>query len=183
MQTVTLSESAVAVLRFRIKGHKMPVNERRLVAYRELAEAGIMEPVTGADGIPEVEYRFTEHGWNRREEILRREEQRLLEMEPGLPERIDLSRAARETLGRYVAGDREVTDANREAYRELARAGIMVSVGTFARGDDCVFQITYRGWERRHEFLRPLPRFSASAISRSLALAVSRIAKGVSAAR
>jgi hypothetical protein len=82
-----------------------------------------------------------------------------------------------------LAGDKEVTDANREAYRELARAGIMESVGTFTKRDDCVFQLTHQGWERRHEFQRPLRRFSASAIARSLSLAVSRIAKGVSAAR
>jgi hypothetical protein len=104
-------------------------------------------------------------------------------MEPPLPERIDLSKEARKALARYVAGDREVTDANREAYRELARAGIMVSVGTFARGDDCVFRLTYRGWQRRHDLQRTLPRFSASAIARNLALAVSRIARVVSAAR
>ncbi len=104
-------------------------------------------------------------------------------MEPSLPERIDLSSEARKTLARYVAGDRGVTDANREAYRELARAGIMVSVGTFAKGDDCVFQLTYRGWQRCHDFQRTLTRFSASAIARNLALAVSRIARVVSAAR
>jgi hypothetical protein len=39
-----------------------------------------------------------------------------------------------------------------------------VSVGTFIKGDDRVFQLTHQGWERRHEFLRRLPRFSASAI-------------------
>ena len=87
------------------------------------------------------------------------------------------------TLARHLAGDKEVTDANRDAYRELARAGIMASVGTFIKGDDCVFQLTQQGWECRHEFQRLLLRFSASAIARSLSLAVSRIAKVVSAAR
>jgi hypothetical protein len=86
-------------------------------------------------------------------------------------------------LARHSAGDKEVTDANRDAYRELARAGIMVSVGTFIKGDDCVFQMTHQAWERRHEFQGPLPRVSASAIARSLYLALSRIAMGVSAAR
>ena len=56
---------------------------------------------------------------------------------------------------RHLTGDKEVTDANRNAYRELARAGIMDSVGTFIKGDDCVFQLTHQGWERRHEFQRP----------------------------
>ena len=70
---IVLSESAVAVLRFRIRGHKMPVNEQRLGAYRELATAGIMESVPGS----EVEYRFTEEGMQCREEILDREAERI----------------------------------------------------------------------------------------------------------
>ena len=59
----------------------------------------------------------------------------------------------------------------------------MASIGTFTKGDDCVFQFTWQGWERRREFQRPLRRFSASAIARSLTRAVSRIANGLSAAR
>ena len=51
-------------------------------------------------------------------------------------------------MARHLAGDKEVADANRDAYRELARAGIMVSVGAFIKGDDCVFQLTHQGWER-----------------------------------
>jgi hypothetical protein len=47
---------------------------------------------------------------------------------------------------RNLAGDTEVTDANRDAYRELARAGIMESVGTFSKCDDRVFQLTHQGW-------------------------------------
>jgi hypothetical protein len=176
MQTVALSKSALAVLRLRTKGLRLPVTDRRLESYRELADAGIMEP----DG---DDFRFTENGWARREELIRAAEAQLRSLEPRLPERIEISRAARRTLARHLAGDKEVTDANRDAYRELARAGILVSVGTFIKGDDCVFQLTHQGWERRHEFQRPLPRFSASAIVRSLSLAVSRIAKGVSAAR
>jgi hypothetical protein len=176
MQTVTLSKSALAVLRLRAKGLRLPVTDRRLEADRELADAGIMEP-------DRDDFRFTEDGWARREETISAAEAHLRSLEPCLPERIELSRAARKTLARHLAGDKEVTDANRDAYRELARAGIMVSVGTFIKGDDCVFQLTHQGWERRHDFQRLLPRLSASAIARSLSLAVSRIAKGVSAAR
>jgi hypothetical protein len=176
MQTVTLSKSALAVLRLRAKGLRLPVTDRRLEAYCELAEAGIMVP----DG---DDFRFTEDGWNRRAELITAAEAHLRSLEPRLPERIELSSAARRTLARHLAGDKEVTDANRDAYRELARAGIMVSVGTFIKGDDCVFQLTHQGWERRNEFQRAFPRFSASAIARSLCLAVCRIARGVSAAR
>ena len=28
----------------------------------------------------------------------------------------------------------------------------MMSVGTFSKGDDCVFKFTRQGWERRFEF-------------------------------
>ena len=43
MQTITLSENAVAVLCLRMKGLRMPATDNRLEAYRELIEAGIME--------------------------------------------------------------------------------------------------------------------------------------------
>jgi len=43
-------------------------------------------------------------------------------------------------------------------------------MGTFAKGDDCVFQLTHQGGERRHEIQRRSPRFSASAVARSLSL-------------
>src|SRR5277367_2329180 len=72
MQTVKLSESAVFTLRNEIRGYRMPVTDRRLAAYRELAAAGIMEPVPGS----ESEYRFTEAGMEHREEILEREQDR-----------------------------------------------------------------------------------------------------------
>jgi len=67
-ETVALSESAVAVPRFRVKGYRMKVTERSLEAFRELAAAGIIEPVPGADGNPEADYPFTEDGWARRQE-------------------------------------------------------------------------------------------------------------------
>jgi hypothetical protein len=176
MPTIALSENAVAVLRFRVKGHRLPVTERRLPAYEELATAGIMA-AAGDD------FHFTEDGWARRFEILDVAEAHLRSLEPRLPERIELSRAARRTLSRHLAGDKKVTDANLEAYRELARAGIMIPVSTFIAGPDALFRFTWQGWERRQEFQRPLPRFSASAIARSLSLAVLRIGKGVSTAR
>jgi hypothetical protein len=154
----------------------MPVRATRLQSYRELAEAGIMDP----EG---EEFRFTQSGWARCEEFIAAAEDYHRSLEPRLAERIELSATARKTLARYLAGDKEITDINRDAYRELAHAGIMVSVGTFIKGDECVFELTRQGWERRHEFQRPLPRFSASAIARSLFPAVSRIASGVSAAR
>jgi hypothetical protein len=40
-----------------------------------------------------------------------------------------------------------VTDANREAYRELTRAGIMEPITGFARGREANFRFTEAGWE------------------------------------
>jgi hypothetical protein len=51
MKTVTLSENAVAVLRFRVRGWPWKVNDRNRAAFEELVVAGIMEP----DG---QDYRF-----------------------------------------------------------------------------------------------------------------------------
>jgi hypothetical protein len=51
---------------------------------------------------------------------------------------LTLSEAARALLGRRLAGDDRVTPENLAAYRELARAGIMVPISTWAglRGGD-----------------------------------------------
>ncbi len=55
MQTITLSGAAVAVLRFEVGGWKAKRKESRLPVYRELAAAGIMEPLPGSA----TDYRFT----------------------------------------------------------------------------------------------------------------------------
>jgi hypothetical protein len=44
-------------------------------------------------------------------------------------------------------------DANREAYRELARAGLMVVGNSFAGGQDSVYHLTKEGFERKAELL------------------------------
>jgi hypothetical protein len=50
---------------------------------------------------------------------------------------IELSEAARALLRyRLATKDKTVTDANREAYRELARAGIMYPVSGFVSGPE-----------------------------------------------
>jgi hypothetical protein len=46
-----------------------------------------------------------------------------------------------------------VDDANREAHRELERAGILYPVSTFARGPEAYFRFTDFGWDMRHEIL------------------------------
>jgi hypothetical protein len=69
-ETFALSESAVAVLRFCVKGYRMKVTDGSLEAFRELAAAGIMEPVPGEAGKLEADYQFTGDGWARRQELL-----------------------------------------------------------------------------------------------------------------
>jgi hypothetical protein len=44
-------------------------------------------------------------------------------------------------------------DRNREAYRELARAGLMVAGNSFAGGQDSVYHVTKEGFERKAELL------------------------------
>jgi hypothetical protein len=146
MQTVTLSENAVAVLRFRVKGWKLPLNERELPAYQELVNAGILTP----DG---DDFRFTEEGWERRQELLSEALERIERERFGPPDGSNLSEAARELLRRRLAGDREVTDANRPLYRELVAARIMYPVSTWVGGPESVFRFTLAGWERREEWI------------------------------
>jgi hypothetical protein len=64
-----------------------------------------------------------------------------------------LSEPARELLRRRLAGDREVTDANRPLYRELVAARIMYPVSTWVGGPESVFRFTRAGWERREEWI------------------------------
>jgi hypothetical protein len=54
-------------------------------------------------------------------------------------------------------GDMEVDDSNRETYRELARAGLMVVGNSFARGEESVYHVTKTGFERKADCW-PLPR-------------------------
>jgi hypothetical protein len=138
----------VAVLRFEIRGWKAKDPARRLPAYRELAEAGIMEAAPGS----EVEYRFTREGLEQGEAILEREAERIERERYEPPDASRLSEAARELLRRRLAGDREVTDANRPLYRELAAARIVIPCHTFIGGWESAFKFTYWGWKRRFEF-------------------------------
>jgi hypothetical protein len=151
MQAVTLSESASAVLRFEIKGWRAKDPARRLPAYRELAAAGIMEPVPGS----EFEYRFTKEGVKHRDAILDREAERIERERYEPPDMSRLSDPARELLRRLVlTQDRvEVTPETKPAYRELAVARIMEPVSGFVGGPESSFRFTYWGWLRRHEWI------------------------------
>jgi hypothetical protein len=70
-----------------------------------------------------------------------------------MPIQTELSEVATALLrSRVEGGSREVNDSNREAYRELARAGIMYAVSGFTSGPEYLFRWTDEGWEKRFEF-------------------------------
>jgi len=131
----------------------MKVTDRSLEAFRELATAGVTEPLPGADGDAEADYRFTGDGWARRQELLCESEERIERERFEPPNASNLSEAARELLRRRLAGDREVRDASRPLYRELVAARIMYPVSTWVGRPESVFRFTRAGWERREEWI------------------------------
>ncbi len=149
MQTDTLSERAVAVLRLHVEGERRAANERNLPAYRELVEAGIMEPVPGAERI----YHLTAEGREHRDSIVERETDRIERERFEPPDASRLSGASRELLRQLIADRVEVTPENRPAFRELAAAKIILLGGSFAGGPESYYRWTYWGWHRRFELL------------------------------
>ncbi len=85
MQVITLSEAAVATLRFEVRGWKSHVREIDLPNYRELVAAGIMEP----DG---ERFRLTAMGLSEGAAIVERESERI---ESGRYAPPDLSRLSK----------------------------------------------------------------------------------------
>jgi hypothetical protein len=74
--------------------------------------------------------------------------------EEPMPETATLSDPAIVLLRLYLSGQRvELTPDNKEAYRELARAGIMYPLSTFARGPESIFRFTEEGWNRREAWI------------------------------
>jgi hypothetical protein len=70
MQTIMLSEAALALLRHRIATKDAEVRPENLEAYRELVLAGIMVPLSTFRKGPESLFKFTDEGWERRHEWL-----------------------------------------------------------------------------------------------------------------
>jgi hypothetical protein len=69
-RSITLSEDALALFRLHVERDGIRVDDANREAHRELARAGLMDPVSGFTRGPEAYYRFTEEGWTRREELL-----------------------------------------------------------------------------------------------------------------
>jgi hypothetical protein len=64
-----------------------------------------------------------------------------------MPDTIPLSDAALALLLRHVTEDDiRVDDANREAHRELARAGLMIVGHSFRDGREAFYAFTEAGW-------------------------------------
>lgn len=72
MEALNLSEAALSLLHACVIGDNPRVDTLNIGAYRELAVAGVMYPVSGFRHGPEAMFRFTESGWGRRHEILAR---------------------------------------------------------------------------------------------------------------
>ncbi len=66
----------------------------------------------------------------------------------------DLSTEARSLLRLRLEGQRvEVTPRTRDAYRELARAGLAIPVSGFAGGPEAHFRLSKEACDRREEWL------------------------------
>lgn len=144
MPTIALSESAVASLRFRIRGY--PVRDQDRPACAELVDAGIMEP-DGAGG-----FRFTEYGLKHREEILEGESDRIERERCVPPHAGEIPEPARALLRRLVSGKRVAIDPSTlVAYRGMAAARVGTLISGFATGPESGFRFTYWGWKLRHE--------------------------------
>jgi hypothetical protein len=147
MQTVTLSEAAVATLRSEIRGWKDKVREIDLPGYRELVAAGIMEP----DG---EAFRLTAAGLSDGEAIVEREQERIERGRHAPPDVSRLSGRAWGLLRRIASGEQvEVTSNTRPLFRELAEARIVLVINTFAGGPESAWRWTYWGWKRKPEWV------------------------------
>lgn len=129
---VALSRGARALFKAILtnKPAEPPFGEPRF--YRELERAGHLTP-SGE---------LTEEGEARRWEFL--------------PHPDGPSAEALALFRRHENGDRvEVCDANRSAFRELAAAGLMAACHTFAGGDESMYRLTEKGFERKMEMRTP----------------------------
>jgi hypothetical protein len=94
---------------------------------------------------------------------------------------VSLSKEARDLLRRRSNREHvEVAPANIEAYRELARAGVMYPCSGFMVGPEAIFRFTEFGWNHRNELQRP--RFTPSVILRRIFRAFSPMGNSVSGA-
>ncbi|WP_165226957.1 hypothetical protein [Aquisphaera insulae] len=151
MQTASLSELAVAILRLHVESERRPATERNFPAYRELVQAGIMEPLPGAERV----YRLTVKGKRDRVVIVEREQERIESQRYAPPDLSHLSGPAWELLRRIAGGEEaELTAQNRSEFRELADARLLLVINTYAGGPESAWRWTYWGWKKKPEWVQ-----------------------------
>jgi hypothetical protein len=64
MQTIKLSEAAMALFMLHVEHGEMPVNDSNRELHHELARAGLLVAVHTFSGGREQFYRFTREGWD-----------------------------------------------------------------------------------------------------------------------
>ncbi len=146
---IALSRGARALFKACLAGEPVhpPLGEVRF--YHELECAGLMTPSESGS------FELTVEGEGRRWEFL--------------PHPEGPSAEALALLRRLLTGVRiDVCDENRSAYRELAAAGVMIPMHTFAKGDESAYRFTEEGWQRRYEWANALPRVSSPEASPAL---------------
>lgn len=155
MDELQLSDDAIFVLRFRVRGYRLPFTEARRPAFEELAAAGLLES-NGED------YRLVDR--EIADETLREQEDRIARNRHEPPDDdLTLSEEAASLLSRIANQERvEVTDANRSIFRELQAARVVMLGSSFAGGSESVYRFTYWGWHRRHGLAARAPARSPS---------------------
>ncbi len=180
MLIVALSENAREILRRRAVGEQVEATPDNLETYRELANAGAMVSVSTSDGGAEFRFRLTDHG------LRLANASAAAEYLPHLTDQaLRLLQSHLAAIGLRSGGTSGIpTEETREAYRELARAGLMGACHSFSRGPESVYRITEEAYNRRAELLAvQRRRFTPSAVARRILRAFSLIGRGVSAAR
>jgi hypothetical protein len=141
-KAIALSRNARALITRRLAGEEVELTDENRGAYERLAVAGFTEPGST---------RLTAEARRRQREFL--------------PHDGSLSAEAIDLLRKYLAGDCEVNDTNRAAYRELAAAGVMIAGHSFVGGDESVYRFTEEGWMRRFELAGVRPTVPSHAES------------------
>jgi hypothetical protein len=139
---IALSRNARTLITRRLAGEEVELTDENRRAYERLAEAGLTAPGST---------RLTVDALRRQREFL--------------PHDGPLSTGAIGLLRQHLAGDREVNDTNRAAYRELAAAGFMIAGHSFVGGDESVYRFTEEGWLRRFELAGICPTVPSHAES------------------
>jgi hypothetical protein len=147
MQTVTLSESAISLLKLRARFYPVDNACTALDACHELAESGLMAlDETLAVG---PRFRLTDEGWRRANSLS------AAEFLPGISDQAwNLLQSHLAAIGlKNGKASGYPTTETREAYRELSRAGMMDACHTLAGGPESLYRITEEAYKRRDELL------------------------------